>query len=104
MPILDNIQKAGKGHIQVIAINTESADAFRRAAKILADFHLLLTNDSDQRGFSAYGARGLPHLVVIGNVGRIVSVHSGYGEGENPDLADEINRALAMPWEASPAK
>jgi thiol-disulfide isomerase/thioredoxin len=103
LPILDNIQKAGKGYIQVIAINTESRDVFRRAAKILAGYQLLLTNDVDNRGFKSYGGVGLPHLVVIGKDGRIVSVRSGYGSGEIPDLADELNRALAGPPEPAPA-
>ena len=102
LPILENIQKAGKGGIQVIAINTESREVFRSAAKIMATYHLLLTNDDDKRGFTAYGARGLPHLVVIGRDGRIVSVHSGYGRGEIPDLAGEINRALAAPLADAP--
>ena len=100
LPILANIQKAGKGSIQVIAINTESKAVFQKAAKILADYNLLLTNDDDRRGFDAFGAKGLPHLVVVGKDGRIVSVHSGYGSGEIPDLASELNRALADPSES----
>jgi thiol-disulfide isomerase/thioredoxin len=102
LPILGNIQKAGQGYIQVIAVNIEAKDVFRRAAKILAEYQLLLANDVDKRGFNSYGARGLPHLVVIGKDGRIVSVHSGYGRGEIPDLADELNRALAAPPTPAP--
>jgi thiol-disulfide isomerase/thioredoxin len=103
LPILANIQKLGNGSIQVIAINIESRDVFRKAAKILAEYPLLLTNDVNSRGFVSYGARGLPHLVVIGKDGRIISVREGYGEGEIPDLADELNKALAVPSEPAPA-
>lgn len=103
VPILENIQKAGKGQIQVIAVNIESKEVFRRAAKVLAEYQLLLANDVDKRGFRSYGARGIPHLVIIGKDGRIVSVHSGYGSGEIPDLVDELNNALAAPAEPVPA-
>jgi thiol-disulfide isomerase/thioredoxin len=94
LPILANIQRAGKGWIQVIAVNTETRAVFEKAAKILVDYDLLLANDVDGRSFKAFGAQGLPHLVVVGKDGRIVSVHEGYGSGEIPDLADEISGAL----------
>jgi thiol-disulfide isomerase/thioredoxin len=103
LPVLENMQRAGRGSIQVIAVNTESRDVFRSAAKTLASLQLLLTNDVDNKGFNAYGVRGLPHLLVIGRGGRIVSVRSGYGRGETEDLADEINRALAIPSAAASA-
>jgi thiol-disulfide isomerase/thioredoxin len=102
LPILANVQTAGKGYIQVIAVNIESRDVFRKAAKILAEYPLLLTNDVDRRGFNSYGARALPHLVVIGKDGHIISVREGYGAGEIPDLADELNRALAVKSEPAP--
>jgi len=94
LPILANIQKAGQGQIQVIAINTESRDTFRRAVKLLKDYPIQLTNDEDRRSFEAYGAKGLPHLVVIGRDLRIVSVREGYGPGELDDVAAELNSAL----------
>ncbi len=94
LPILANIQKVGQGQIQVIAINTESRDVFRRVSKLLKDYSILLTNDDDQRSFSAYGAKGLPHLVVIGKDLKIVSVREGYGPGELDDVAAELNSAL----------
>ena len=94
LPILEGIQKAGKGQIQVIAINTESRDVFRKAAALLKELTLTLTNDEGRRGFDAYGVKGIPHLVVIGKDGRIISVRQGYDPGELEDLAAEVTAAL----------
>jgi hypothetical protein len=37
------------------------------------------------RAFDSYRVKGIPLMVIIGSDGRIVSVHSGYGEGSIPD-------------------
>ena len=97
MPILENIQRAGKGAIQVVAINTETRDTFRRTAKALTSLTLQLTNDESERAFSAYGVKGLPHLVVIGRDMHIISVREGYGPDELDDVATELNAALRAP-------
>jgi len=94
LPILANIQKAGQGQIQVIAVNTESRDTFRRVAKLRKDYPIQLTNDEDQRSFGLYGVKGLPHLVVIGRDLRIVSVREGYGPDELEDVAAELTATL----------
>jgi thiol-disulfide isomerase/thioredoxin len=96
LPILENIQKAGKGSIQVVAINTESRDVFRRAVKILTTFTLQFTNDESRTGFNAYGVKALPHLVVIGKDSRIISVREGYGPGELKEVAAELQAALRV--------
>ena len=59
LPVLERIQIAGKGQIQVVAINTESRDIFRGAAKILKALTIKLTNDESERAFSAYGVSAL---------------------------------------------
>jgi thiol-disulfide isomerase/thioredoxin len=94
LPVLERIQIAGKGQIQVVAINVEDRDVYRRAAKILKDLTIKLTNDEDEKAFNAYGVKGLPHLLVIGKDRRIVSVREGYGSGELDDVAAELNTAL----------
>jgi len=94
LPVLERIQIAGKGQIQVVAINTESRDVFRGAAKILKDLTIKMTNDESQRAFGAYGVKGLPHLLVIGKDRRIISVREGYGSDELGDVAAELNAAL----------
>jgi len=94
LAILENIQKAGRGSIQVVAINIESHDVFRRAAQLLKDFTLQLTNDESRTGYSAYAVKALPHLVVIGKDMRIISVREGYGPSELDDVTNELNAAL----------
>ena len=44
---------------------------------------------------SAYGVKGIPHLVLIGRNGKIINVHRGYSEEALDSIIAEINRALA---------
>ena len=43
----------------------------------MQDFTIQMTNDERHTGFDAYGVRGIPHLVVIGKDGRIISAREG---------------------------
>jgi thiol-disulfide isomerase/thioredoxin len=99
LPILEGLQQAGKGAIQVIAVNIESREVFRKAAKVLGDLHLLLANDRNDRSQKVYEVKAIPHMIIIGKDGNILSVHKGYGEESLDGIVDEVNRALA----ASPA-
>ncbi len=96
LPILDAIQRtAGRGQLQVIAINTESRDVYRGIARRLAGFDLLVTHDVANRAWDAYGVRGIPHMLIIGRDGRIVRVHRGYTEKEVDAVIADVNAALA---------
>ena len=95
LPILEGLQREGKGSIQVIAVNIEDHDVFEKAAKLLGALHVLLVNDRSNRSQRAYKVKGIPHMVIIGRDGRILSVHEGYGEAALDGIVDEINRALA---------
>ena len=95
LPVLGGIEKAGKGEIQVIAVNVESAGVFRRVAKVLAPLNLLLANDEEERAYGKFGEKVLPRLVLVGRDGRILKQWTGYGEGEMPELVRELNSALA---------
>jgi thiol-disulfide isomerase/thioredoxin len=101
LPVLENIQRAGKGGIQVIAVNTQSAADFRRIAMTMTAFQLLLTRDAGDKGWNAYGVRGIPHMIIIGRNGRIVRVNRGYDKDHLPQIADDINRALAVAVDSS---
>jgi thiol-disulfide isomerase/thioredoxin len=96
LPILNGIQVAGKGRIQVIAINTEERDVFRKVAKALKTLDVQLTYDPDEEAREAYGVNGIPHLVVIGRDGKIVSTFRGYDESMLPTIVDAINYANAV--------
>ncbi len=99
LPILENVQnQAGKDKIAVIAVNTESRDVFRRAARIMEkSMHLTLANDRGDEAQTAYGVKSLPHMVIIGRDGRIVKVWHGYAEDRLDEIVADINQALADP-------
>jgi thiol-disulfide isomerase/thioredoxin len=93
LPVLSAIQKAAKGNIQVIAINTEDRDVFRRASRVMRDLGIELAYDPDQTAQKAYGVSGIPHMVIIGRDGKIVNVFRGYGESSLDGIVEAINRA-----------
>ena len=95
LPILENLQKAGKGSIQVVAVNIEERDQFRAVARAMAPFTLTITNDYYKRYSTAYGVHGIPHMVIIGKDGKILHVHRGYSESALDGFVAEINAALA---------
>lgn len=93
LPILSGIQKAAKGNVQVIAINTEKRDVFRHVNRALRDLDIQLAYDPDQKAQAAYGVKGIPHMVIIGRDGKIVEVYRGYSEDSLPAIVEAINRA-----------
>jgi len=98
LPILEGIQKsAGKERIQVIAVNTESREVFRKAARILGELSLLVAHDTGGAASEAYGVKGIPHMVIIGRDGRILRVYRGYAESSLDEIVADINRALQAP-------
>lgn len=95
MPILESIQKtAGKRQIQVIAVNTELLDTYRRLARKLADFELTVTHDAGNRTAKAYDVNGIPHRIIIDRTGHIVRIHRGYREDALDEIVADINQAL----------
>jgi len=94
LPVLSAIQKAGKGNVHVIAINTEDRDVFRRASRVLRELEIELAYDPDKQAQKAYGVSGIPHMVIIGRDGRIVNVYRGYDESSLEDIAAALNRAI----------
>jgi thiol-disulfide isomerase/thioredoxin len=101
LPVLEGLQKAAKKSIQVIAIDTESRDEFRETAHALRDVTMKMTYDADDKGATAYGVHGIPHLVVIGRDGKIIQVYRGYGESMLPEIVAAINAAIAVPAPAA---
>ncbi len=94
LPVLDRLQVAGKGHIQVIAVNIEERAVFRKVIKALEGLHVMLANDRNDRSQSVYQVKAIPQMVIIGRDGRILSIHRGYGEDTIDSIVDEVNRAL----------
>jgi thiol-disulfide isomerase/thioredoxin len=98
LPILEGIQKTvGKGQIEVIAVNTESRDVFKKVKRAMSNLTLQLLYDPSEESAKAYGVKGIPHLVIIGRDGRIVEVYRGYGESSLDGIVEDLNLALAAP-------
>lgn len=96
LPILEGIQRVGgKDRIQVVAINMEDRDQFRRLSKHLSSLTLMMAHDYRKQASEAYGVHGIPHLVIIGRDGKVITVHRGYGEESVDAIVSEINAALA---------
>jgi thiol-disulfide isomerase/thioredoxin len=95
LPMLEGLQRAGWGRVQVVAINIEEREKFRCMAPLLAPLALRVTHDDGNRAQAAYGVNGIPHMVVIGRDGKVIAVHRGFSEDEIDDLLDEVNEGLA---------
>ena len=95
LPIMENLQELGKGQIQVVAVNIEDREKFKKIARILKDQQMQFANDQHEVSQRAYHVKGIPHMIIIGRNGRILDVHTGYGEAAIPTIVDEINSALA---------
>jgi thiol-disulfide isomerase/thioredoxin len=94
LPILYNIQKAAKGRLRVVAINTEDEEIFEKLSRAMRTLEIGMSYDPDESARKAYGVNGIPHLVVIGRDGKIVEVFRGYGESSLTPIVAAINKAL----------
>jgi thiol-disulfide isomerase/thioredoxin len=96
LPMLESMQRvAGKEHLQVVAVNIEDRDVFRKIARKLQAFELSVVHDDRKRGSEAYGVHGIPHMVIVGRDGTILKVNRGYNEESLDGILKEINAALA---------
>jgi thiol-disulfide isomerase/thioredoxin len=94
LPILYNIQKAAKGRLQVVAINTENEDTFRELARAMRTLEIGMSYDPEGKARQAFGVNGIPHMAVIGRDGKIVEVFRGYDESSLKPIVAAINRAI----------
>jgi thiol-disulfide isomerase/thioredoxin len=94
LPILEGLQVAAKDRVRVVAINIEERDVFRRFSGRLPPLTLQIAHDLNKRASTAYGVKGIPHMVIIGRDGVIVSKHVGYGEDSLTHILEDVNQAL----------
>jgi thiol-disulfide isomerase/thioredoxin len=94
LPILYSIQKEAKGRLQVVAINTENADVFRRIVRALGTLDIGMSYDPESKARKAFGVGGIPHMVIIGRDGKIVQVFRGYDESSLEPIVAAINEAI----------
>lgn len=97
LPQLEGLQRVAdekKLGLQVVAVNIEDRETFRKIAPKLGAMRARLINERNKRSANAYGVKGIPHLVIIGRDGRIVKTHVGYGEKSIDGILGEINAVL----------
>jgi thiol-disulfide isomerase/thioredoxin len=99
LPILANIQKAAKGKVQVIAVNTEDRDVFDEVRRPIVKMELAAAYDPEGKARQAYGVNGIPHMVIVGRDGKIVEVFRGYDASTLPSIVAAINRAMGAKTE-----
>jgi peroxiredoxin len=97
LPILEGVQlTAGKERLQVVAVNIESSEVFRKIAPKMQAVQMLVASDAGAQAQRSYGVSGIPHMVIIGRDGHVIRVHRGYSDAGVDDAIDDLNRALAQ--------
>lgn len=91
--VLAGIQKAAtRDKLVVLLVNwQQDTSTFREIERRLKDIDLTLISDPHGSIGSQYDVNAIPHMIMVGRDGRIASIHVGYGEGQIPQLVDEIN-------------
>jgi thiol-disulfide isomerase/thioredoxin len=96
-PYLDRLQRLGADKLQVVSVNTEERDIFRKLSRALAE-HVRLTmsydpNNACRQAFEAPGS--LPYTVVLRRDRSVAGIKTGWGESSLQSLVDTVNAALA---------
>lgn len=96
LPHLEALQEhVSKEKLVVIAIPyEESEDRIGELRRMAREWKLTLLVDAFGAIASRYDVTSIPHLIIIDRVGKIRSVHVGYGEGSVDELAADINAAF----------
>lgn len=96
LPLLEGIARTAKDRVQVLAVNVESAEVYKRLSRRTADLQMLVASDAGHEAQKAYDVNGIPHMVIIGKDGHILQIHRGYSEAGVDAVIDDLNRALAQ--------
>lgn len=97
MPVLENLQrKVPSAQLQVVAINVEEADEFRRVRRALGDqLQMQLTHDIDGASGKAFRRpEGIPYTVIVNRDGTVRATYSGWGESSLKRFVKDVNAAL----------
>jgi peroxiredoxin len=84
------------GRVQVVAVNIESGEVFRKIARKMTSLHMLVASDAAAQAQGAYGVKGIPHTVIIGKTGQIIRIHRGYSAAGVDDVVNDLNLALTQ--------
>jgi thiol-disulfide isomerase/thioredoxin len=96
MPVVQRVyDDYAENGVQLIAVNVgetrEDVAAFLNAQRLSVPVAL----DADEQAATAYGASGIPRLVLIGKDGFVQAVHAGYWPGLEQKLREQLDTLLA---------
>jgi peroxiredoxin len=105
LPVLEGVQKQlGPAQVKVLAVSFQENDTSAvRAWAHKSALQLTLVEDPGEHVARKYAIRAIPHLFIIGPDGRILKVHTGYGEHSIEELVADINEALRVMGQAPAA-
>lgn len=104
LPVLANIQAAaGRERMQVIAVNIDTLEVYRKLRRKISEAGLTSTFDPGSDAQKSFGVSRIPHMVIVGRDGRISDIRVGYAKASHEELAQALNKALAVePAKATP--
>ncbi len=99
LPILENAQRyLGKDKLAVFAVShRDSEQALAAIKKLAVKWQINVMKDPNNHIAGLYSVTNIPHLFMIGQDGKIVANHLGYGDRTLDELVADINHALAAP-------
>jgi peroxiredoxin len=105
LPVLEAVQKKlGQQRAAVLAVSfRENDEGVVREWAHKGAWQITLLEDPGGHIARQYAIRAIPHLFIIGADGRIMKVHTGYGEHSIDELVADINAALAATGQAAAA-
>ena len=94
LPSLDVIAKRYRPLGVTVLLINEGEDEARVRAWTRHRFTTPILLDRGQEAGTLYGVRGIPHLLVIDQTGRVAYVHEGYGGGLERSLSLILDQLL----------
>jgi thiol-disulfide isomerase/thioredoxin len=92
--MLNKLAEVAPDKLKVVAVNIEEWQTFKEVTKQFFESKVIYANDRTRQARAAYGVNGIPHMVIIGKDGKVVSVKRGYSEESLPGLLREIELKL----------
>jgi hypothetical protein len=78
----------------LIAVNSAERDVFRRVARTLKDFKMMLAYDPDEIDAKSFGVKVVPNLVTIGRDGKFIQIYRGDDESSLNGIVADLNQAI----------
>jgi thiol-disulfide isomerase/thioredoxin len=88
--MLNELAEVAPDKLKVVAADIEEWQTFKEVTKQFFESKVIYANDRSRQARKAYGVNGIPHMVIIGKDGKVVSVKRGYSEESLPGLLKEI--------------